>query len=72
MVTVAYIADDTNRELLTCLAEKNILPGTTMCVVEKVPISGSIILKINNKFVVLESNSASMIQVKIASETEVQ
>ena len=72
MVTVAYIADDTNRELLTCLAEKNILPGTTMCVIEKVPISGSVILKINNKFVVLESNSASMVRVKIASETEVQ
>lgn len=71
IVTVAYIADDTNSELLANLRHKKIFPGTQIHLIEKASISGLITAEINNEPCILGHKTATMIHVQAKEEMSV-
>lgn len=60
-VEVAYIANDTDGELLNYLAEAGILPKLTMSVVEKTPFSGPVIVETDGQEKIVGHKAATMI-----------
>ena len=62
--TVAHITDDTNRELLTYLADLGIVPGTRIRLLEKAPYEGPLTIEINDKHCYIGYKAANVIYVK--------